>query len=81
MPPRQKSLDELIAAKGWTPFTVAREAGLSVNTVKAWCAGESRPWRAKAAKLAKVLGVDVAVVILAAIQGEIAAAAKAKPKR
>lgn len=80
MPPRQKSLAELIAAKGWTQYTVAREAGLSVNTIKRWCDGAGRPWREKAEKLAKVLEVTTADVILAATQS-VLAAAKAKPKR
>ena len=69
MPSRHKSLAELIAARGWTPYTVAREAGLSVNTVRRWCEGAGRPWRAKAERLAQVLGVTAADVILAATRG------------
>lgn len=57
-----ETLEALLDRLGWTPYSIAREAKLSPNTVRAWVRGEHKAWGEKVERLAAALGVSVARV-------------------
>jgi len=58
-------LSTLIEQTGFTQYQVARQLGLSPNTIYSWCRGLARPWPAKASKLAAFLGISMSELMLA----------------
>ena len=48
---------------GWTQTKLAARIGVTVSAVSLWEAGETMPRRDRLAKIAKVLGCDVYVLI------------------
>jgi transcriptional regulator with XRE-family HTH domain len=58
-------LSTLIEQTGFTQYQVARQLGLSPNTIYSWCRGLARPWRTKAYRLSTFLGISITELMLA----------------
>lgn len=55
---REETLDELLR-RGWSGYRIAKEVGVSRNTIYAWMAGWWNPGAENLKKLKALLGTEV----------------------